>query len=59
MRLGQHCDQVRRAGEQHAVAGLDRFQPQAHGEVRLADPGWTRKLPRQGDSFKLEFLAAC
>src|SRR5439155_9727661 len=38
-RLGQGADHAGGGGEQDAIAGLDGLEPQANGEVRLADAG--------------------
>jgi hypothetical protein len=35
---------VRRRGEEHPVAGLDRLQPQGHGQMRLADTRRSRHI---------------
>jgi len=29
--------------KEHAVAALDRFETEPHGEMRLADPGWAEQ----------------
>lgn len=36
-RLGEGRDQADGGGEEHAVAGLDGLEAEAHGQVRLAD----------------------
>ena len=39
--LGERSDEVGRGGKQDPVAGLDGLQSQGHGQVRLADAGWS------------------